>query len=170
MNQLISLGKIYIEKNVKGNLSVLDPCSSPDVTLDALAGTYFVTSAYGPIMELKGIADDKGVSSVWGNRVKYLQIVHESVAERGSLTYEPVGTVCVDSGMAGFSDTETVEIGAIEQTYDDICDTCSGKAGATFGSRSVFSSTGYGDGGYTVWASKNSDGEVVAARIEYIEE
>jgi hypothetical protein len=170
MNQFISLGKIYIEKNVKGNLSVLDPCSGPDVTLDALAGIYNVTSAYGPIMELKGLADDEGVPSIWGNRVKYLQIVHESITDPNSLRFDAVGTVCVDSGLAGFSDTETVDIGAIEQTYDDICDTCSDKAGATFGSRSVFSSTGYGDGGYTVWASKNSDGEVVAARIEYIEE
>jgi hypothetical protein len=168
MNQIISLGKIYIEKNVQGNISVLDPCSSPDVTLDALAGIYNVTSAYGPIVALN--EEDKEFASIWGNRVKYLQIVHESVVEPNSLRFDAVGTVCVDSGLAGFSDTETVDIGAIEQTYDDICDTCSGKAGATFGSRSVFSSTGYGDGGYTVWASKNDSGEVVAARIEYIEE
>jgi hypothetical protein len=168
MNQIISLGKIYIEKNVQGNISVLDPCSSPDVTLDALAGIYNVTSAYGPIVALN--EEDKQFASLWGNRVKYLQIVHESVAEPNSLRFDAVGTVCVDSGLAGFSDTETVDIGAIEQTYDDIIDKCSSKTGAIFGSRSVFSSTGYGDGGYTVWASKNDAGEVVAARIEYIEE
>jgi len=166
MNSIINLGKIYIQND----LTVLDPCTGPDVTLDALKGNYNVTSAYGPIMEIKGLADDEGVPSIWGNRVKYLQIVHESITDPNSLRFDPVGTVCVDSGMAGFADREAVELGVIEEGYDDIFDKCCTEAGATFGSRSVFSSSGYGDGGYTVWASKNSAGDVVAARIEYIEE
>lgn len=46
-------------------------------------------------------------------------------------------------------------------------DRCTGN---TIDNLGFVSSSGYGDGGYTCWTARNSNGEVIAIRIEYITE
>lgn len=149
--QVIEHGAILVQS---GKLAALDPChgigSHCGASLQVKRGSYRVIEV-------------KSTLGSWGTRTAALILVHESVREMPVLddTDQSVG---VDAGVAGFCD-----------------EVCGGDAYCaaleTMGfDRSVYeldygvmSSSGLGDGYYTVFAGKNEDGEIVAVMLDYLD-
>jgi hypothetical protein len=103
----------------------------------------------------------------WGDRIKRLCINHESFDDDENALWEPCDfTVGVDSGQAGFFDGAIVHK-THEELYHVICESSrDGMVGENY----AVSSSGFGDGGYECAVTRNKDGEVVAAMIEFIED
>lgn len=77
---------------------------------------------------------------------------------------EEIGEIGVDAGMAGFFQDKP--------DYDDdgwynICNLMGGNNDAALVDEGFFTSSGYGDGCYPVYAFKNEDGEIVALEIHF---
>lgn len=146
-----------------GKMRVTDPCYDRDtwctVLLDVLPGTYRASW-------LRQRFHD------WGNRVWELAVVHTDYAP-SDLTWEPVeGEAGVDSGQCGFYDDAKYPEDRGDYGdggfYDQVCDdTLKGEAARR--PHGVFTSSGLGDGGYTVLAGKTADGEIVGAVVVFLE-
>jgi hypothetical protein len=81
--------------------------------------------------------------------------------------------VGVDSGQAGFWDLAEFRGGQGEADekgtfYGDACAATDEYAGIMPGG--VVSSSGYGDGGYVCWFSRDQDGQICTARVTFIGE
>lgn len=115
----------------------------------------------------------------WGNRVAELRIHHED-----NVFEEPTelinGHVGVDSGQAGFFDYESYpeypgDYGD-DSWYDRACDLTFDRTERTsryagiMESMGVNSSSGFGDGVYDLYVGKTEDGQVVSAKIVFIDE
>lgn len=73
----------------------------------------------------------------------------------------------VDSGQAGFFDA-LIFNQCSKNLYDDICDITLSEKQAGVIDQGAISSSGYGDGSYSVFVHRNKDGDIDAARIEFI--
>lgn len=135
-----------------GLMGVGDPChDGSSSTFDALNGEWRVVVEYS--------------TTKWGRRVKSLLVSNTEGRPVGS--YEKIGLVHVDSGQAGFFDSEIEDL-LSEQYYDEICDiTGTTNQGGSIG-RGAFSSTGYGDGSYDVSVRRDANGKVTEAVIDYV--
>ena len=114
----------------------------------------------------------------WGERVSAIEVIH---ADCGIRIYEEADfEVGVDSGQAGVFDyeyyckyhTDDNDRNHVDDDwYDKVYDiTLSDESAGTIDECGIVSSSGYGDGCYACWVARNSDGYIVAIRIEYITE
>lgn len=75
-----------------------------------------------------------------------------------------IGDIGVDAGLAGFfNDKPDYD----DSAWADICNSISGKD-FLITDDGFFSSSGYGDGGYPVYAEKDENGEIVSLEIAFI--
>lgn len=166
--KVLNLGTI----NLNGKVYAIDPCYSIDTWCMALIknikkGKYhcFATQS------------DEGD---WGKRISELTIVHDEHKESiDSLMWEMTDfSIGVDSGQAGFFDEKYYEKyhkGADvddnaedSQWYNRVCNiTLNGDWCGTIDDKGVVSESGYGDGGYDVFAVYDDD-SIVALKIVFI--
>lgn len=110
------------------------------------------------------------------NLIASLNIIHsdyKNIAQNFSL----YGEIFVDSGQAGFFD-KNYFVENQGGTFSDITSfyglacaiTMSPKHAGTMKRKGVVSSSGFGDGFYSVFVSVNSNGKIIAALIEFISE
>lgn len=151
-----------------GKLKVTDPCYSPDTwctaTLDHVKnGTWHASVT----------RENQGV---WGNRISMIEVYHDSQKNRRHrLKYQwRDSNIGVDSGQAGFFDYQTFVNIKINESldnsfYNEVCELTLGAD--QFGIKDFYavSSSGYGDGVYSLYVAEQN-GEVVAARIVFIDE
>jgi len=119
----------------------------------------------------------------WNGRVSFLHIRHESVVEEAinpsTFVKNEEIHVGVDSGQAGFFDLEAFEKVATHKDHKNssqheaFYEACGDKTlgsemwGAV-NSMGCVSSSGYGDGGYSLYERRNEAGELIEARIVYM--
>jgi len=152
-------------------LVVSDPC----YTRDTWCAIYNITCAPGTWVG-KTL---EGEASGWGHRVWELLAFHENASEQGPWEkYE--GEVGVDSGQAGiFNDDlhprgEIGEYGDLDSFYGRACAATmdqkdpSRRAGVI--TEGIVSSSGYGDGGYTLFVKRDDEGRVNACRVVFIDD
>lgn len=77
---------------------------------------------------------------------------------------EEIGTIGVDAGLAGFFMDKP---DYTDEQWNEICTKC-GKGDAWIRKEGFFSSSGYGDGGYPVYACKNKNNEITALEIRFL--
>ena len=157
LNELLDLSN--------GKVDITDPCYDKDVWckmsgVDVKPGKYacFYTTA------------DAGE---WGKRIATITIVHEDFADaftEDELGYNEIGDIGVDAGLAGFfpdkPDFSDDEWSKLCDWMDEVSDypSCCFKEGLGF-----WTSSGYGDGGYPVYAAKTTDtDETYALQIDFL--
>jgi len=157
-------------ENTSGTLVVSDPCYTlSDWCLIQLQnvkkGTWNAYVKYS----------DEGR---WGTRCAEIMALHKL---KRNPTWESIGVIGVDSGQAGIFDILVFQNDATveprektflpeEPWYSSCCDItlAENKAGVIPGG--AVASSGYGDGVYEVFVSKNNDGEIAGVLIVFIEE
>ena len=106
-------------------------------------------------------------------RIVHCIIVHKDHADNFDYSecMKDIGEIGVDAGCAGFFFNKP---DYDDNGWDEFCDymfdteQTNGYPCAYFRNDIGFWTTsGYGDGGYTVWAAKNADGEVYALDIDF---
>jgi hypothetical protein len=161
---------------VSSRMAVSDPCYDADVWCrgeleNVLPGTW---QAYA-------IKRDKGE---WGPRVVRLVAVHREYADTCEFAAELAPfEVGVDSGQAGLfdclhyrDDTVAVEHPNVSRKdagmlwYMQCCCRTLTREAAGVMPYGVVASSGYGDGSYDCFVSRNSDGKIVCVEIEFIPE
>ena len=159
MTKLLKLGSF----TVTDKIIVADPCYDygklGTLALDnVLSGKYIATA------------------EVVNNRIASLSISHSNF-KNDILESENVGYIAVDSGQAGFFDLDFFrnnhggELGDLNSFYGLACAiTLSPKQAGVIKKRGVVSSSGFGDGCYDVFVSRDECGKIVAASIFFIEE
>jgi hypothetical protein len=149
-------------------MRVSDPCYDKDVWCAGI-----LENCVPGFWSAYLVLSDEGA---WGVRVKELRVsnLNESHVEPTELVDIDAG---VDSGQCGFWDEMLYPEG--EREYDDmngfyrtVCNLThdetdhSVRGGVVpFG---AVSSSGYGDGGYSVYVGRNAAGQIVSAKIDYI--
>ena len=157
------------------NVRVSDPCYSPDTWCsNVVCG--FKPGTYHAYVQKE---DEE-------NRVAELIVYHEDydTDEKKSNMFwrDYCIDVAVDSGQAGFFDEtyyvtakaqeEKVSAGMPETGfYRDCCNItlADDPYGILNNQKGVVSESGYGDGCYTMYAAKDSDGYIIAAKISFID-
>ena len=159
MTKLLKLGSF----TVADEIIVADPCYDYDkfdtVTLhNVLSGKYIATA------------------EVEKNLIAALHISHSDF-KNDILESESVGYIAVDSGQAGFFDLDFFrknhggEVGDLNTFYGLACAiTLSPKQAGVIKKRGVVSSSGFGDGCYDVFVSRDEVGKIVAASLFFVEE
>jgi hypothetical protein len=112
------------------------------------------------------VSDEKD----WGKRIANIEICHEHPGVVAKMEAQNCG---VDSGQYGFYDDAIYNGGddGSEGFYEKNCEaTLSEKGYGVINARGVVSSSGYGDGGYTVLAYFNKNGECVKLRVDFIDD
>ena len=148
---------------VTDKIIVTDPCyhynDRGTLVLDnVLAGKYIVSA------------------EVVNNYITSLAIAHSNF-KNDILESENAGYILVDSGQAGFFDfdffrkNEGGEFGDLDSFYGLACAiTLSPKQAGVIKKRGVVSSSGFGDGCYDVYVSRDEAGKIVAASVFFVEE
>ena len=115
------------------------------------------------------------------SRITELIVRHEDYPECEISEFES-GHIAVDSGQCGFFDTDYYKEHQPDDDYNNpaswyrrICDITLDSKGwyngwGTIDDKGVVSESGYGDGLYDLYISKNTDGEIVGMRVVFIEE
>ena len=159
MTKLLKLGSF----KVTDKIIVADPCYDYDnlgtLILDnVLSGKYIATA------------------EVEKNLVVALHISHSDF-KNDILENESVGYIAVDSGQAGFFDlnfyrkNQGGEVGDLNSFYGLACAiTLSPKQAGVIKKRGVVSSSGFGDGCYDVFVSRDECDKIVAASLFFFEE
>ena len=166
--------KYYGSFEVTGNdLRVTDPCYE----LESTGGITLVNVKPGKWYTHAVIIDKQ---DGWGERVASLTVVHESypVHHRPGIDVDCKPIIAVDSGQAGFFDIDKypkADDDIKEKFYDENCRlTLSKEKGGIVFNSGVVTSSGYGDGCYRLYydmdSDINSNGEIIAAEIVFIED
>jgi hypothetical protein len=163
----MSMGKITVkalgEVTFSDRVVVSDPCYSLSVSciktdIPVEPGIYVATI----------VLSDEG--RPWGVRVASLSVVHQSYLEISS-PWEIISTeIGVDSGQCGiFDDSIFARLEGGEDNavlYDECCDLTWGDAGILSSGLGIVSTSGFGDGTYTLLGKKEND-NYVALLINY---
>lgn len=115
----------------------------------------------------------------WGNRVAEFIAIHETVKNKNfsAKKWKLIkGEVGVDSGQAGVFDLDVYNTGITSgDDYDKICNmtlNTDDNFNVPFGTPVIdygwATSSGFGDGGYPCYVTKNSDKKVVGVKIVFI--
>ena len=111
------------------------------------------------------------------NLVTSLNICHSDYKKIFEKNFAPYGEIAVDSGQAGFFDKNYFEknsdgnFGDINSFYGLACAiTMSPKQAGIIKKFGVVSSSGFGDGFYKVFVSRNDDRKIISAKILFISE
>ena len=101
------------------------------------------------------------------NRIAEISIIKKGYGGTNDMIWNEVGTIGVDSGLAGFFNHK---IEYTDEEWDDFCDRLGEEAKWWLNfDNGFFSRSGWGDGGYYVYESRNNDNEVIALKIVFIE-
>jgi hypothetical protein len=158
---------------INGKVTISDPCYAPGTwcmaeNIDVVPGIYI------PLVTVDRVS----------RRVTALEIVHYLEYEDDNHTTdysEPLSAdIGVDSGQAGFYDSDYfvehsihVGKGTHDDWYGDICQlTTMAMADELYGAGTldascVVSQSGWGDGGYTCWVSRNEENKIYALKLVY---
>lgn len=109
-----------------------------------------------------------------GQIVTSLKVYHSDY-KNFDLKFERCGVIAVDSGQAGFFDktyfikNQGGEVGELNSLYGLSCAvTSSPKQAGIIHKKGVVSSSGFGDGCYNVFITRNSANKIISAYIEFI--
>ena len=141
--------------SVKDCLYVTDPCySDPECVIKNVQPGIWNAKTY---MQKEG---------VWGTRVAKLTLhyISPETLDLSQFKKHKVGKTCVDSGQAGFF---TSLEGFDEGRYDKICEMTLSDDQAGILEDSCISSTGFGDGMYSIYCCYHQE-KVIYAEIVYI--
>ncbi len=159
------MNKVLIGKKEFGStMDVTDPCYNRDVwcrinELPFKEGTYRCSVYVASNEETDG----------WGERVASIWIEPDMPVELKKSAYKQIGSIGVDSGMAGFfTNKPDFNDQQWQELVDLICQNESKGERAFVTEDGFFSSSGYGDGSYPVYAVKNKDGVIVAMYIKFL--
>lgn len=164
-------------KNNSGKMILTDPCNN-----------YSISSSLHNVPVLKGVWEGRIITQdykMWGNRVKDLIVCHESAITSGKcaeltlklsnpLWKELPGAVGVDSGQAGIFDTQKYpkdfecDCDDEKSFYGKACNITMNKDAGIIDTKGIVSSSGYGDGCYSVFASYNDKKKIDMLRISFI--
>ena len=158
---------------VSGKVFITDPCYAVDTWCQAL------------IPNVKNGVWDAFIEYGAEDRVAILRVNHSSVSNTNFKWLPVEGEIGVDSGQAGVFDAKYYKIDdsvkGVERIHDEIlcedepfysmcCDrSLSAIQGGTIPYGAI-SSSGYGDGGYEAFISKDKNGKIIAICIEFISE
>ena len=121
-----------------------------------------------------GFMYKKDTGKDWGTRVTDLWIAHEDYQDEFPTLLVKDVEIGVDSAKAGFFDSDYYlkhHKGELDRDWADRLyeATKTGEGdGAMIDGKCVVSTSGLGDGGYNLYASQNSEGEIIALRIKFI--
>lgn len=111
------------------------------------------------------------------NLVTSLNICHSDYKKNFEKNFSSYGEIAVDSGQAGFFDKKYFvenqggNFGDINSFYGLACAiTMSPKQAGVMKKFGVVSSSGFGDGFYKVFVSRNDDRKIISAKILFISE
>ena len=146
---------LYGTINLPNIIDITDPCYNKDVwcrinNFPIPAGEYECYTLIANNEETGG----------WGERVARI-----GIRKGKAMRYEQKGTIGVDAGLAGFFNNKP---DYNDEEWQEFCETIrTGNAWLT--PNGFFSSSGYGDGSYKVYAGYNNR-ELVEVYIEFITE
>jgi len=152
------IGKINF---TKGHVTVTDPCYEKGTWCSAEVNDVF-KGEWEASVNIMNCGD-------WGNRVASLTVkaVGQEVVKQERLEAE----IGVDAGVCGvFEDKPDYP----DEAWSDVCDELGYKNYGLASTSNAFhcvgawSSSGYGDGGYTAIVGYNENAEVVKITIEYL--
>lgn len=149
-------------KITSGKVLVGDPC---------YLGRYEYRSVEIPNGEYKVEAAMLKLDALGGGEyVRELVLLAKGVKANSVKWVEEFG-VSVDSGLAGFFDSQTEKLGDmyLDKWYDNYIFDMEDYASETLNNRAVVSSAGIGDGSYSVLVAKQN-GKVVGIKIVYLTE
>lgn len=155
-----------VEREIVGSkvfgpkIEITDPCYDHSVWC-RMNDVEIVPGTYDCVVD---IADE----GVWGHRVAHIMIFHESIGDaiwdEVISEMSPIGDIGVDAGLAGFFENKP---DYTDEEWHDFCNAIE-KGQCWIFDEGFFSSSGYGDGGYTVWAAYDRNGTINALEIEFI--
>jgi len=157
----IELGTFNVDS---GKLVVSDPCYSPGTWCAGALGN--VKNGIWKGFVQKGKTD-------WGNRCWSVQAVHlDHYSQNMGFSEKTDITVGVDSGQAGIYDVAKFGGGQDEYGdggwYDNACETTLSALGAGVLDGGVVSSSGFGDGAYDCYVSRDNSGQIVGVKVVFI--
>lgn len=150
-----------------GKIQVTDPCYNIEIwcahTLENVKdGIYHATTVKNNVGQ-------------WGDRIFELNIKHESVLNKKRLRYRRLDVVIgVDSGQAGFFDYNYLRDQKLSEEldmsfYHQVCEFTNTADQFSGNEHYVVSSSGYGDGSYSLQVAEDN-GKIVAAKLVFIDE
>ena len=150
------------QKDFQGVVDVTDPCYDKDVWC-RINGVQIKPGIYNCVA-WTGKDDD------WGRRCWIAGIYHADETrpfnqffKKNNESVEEIGEIGVDAGLAGFfHDKPDYNDEEWSRFCDDIFN-----GDAWIKDEGFFTSSGCGDGGYSVLAEKNNDGEIIAMEIHF---
>lgn len=150
--------KVIGVKKFNGKVDITDPGYDHE-TWCRINDVEILPGAYECFIKVLNDQQTRG----WGERVATIGIRHLG-SKAGKL--KPLGSIGVDAGLAGFFENKK------DFTFDEWMEFCE-KLGnheqmAWMMYDGFFSSSGYGDGMYTVFAAKNDVGQIVSLEIRFI--
>lgn len=139
-------------------VDITDPCYDKDVWC-RMNGVEILPGEYECFVDVW----DNEQTGGWGERVARLGIRRLRSEET---VFHQIGEIGVDAGLAGiFEDKKDFT----DDEWSELCNSIDRPGEkAWLRDDGFFSSSGYGDGGYPVFAAKNSRGQVVALEIQFI--
>lgn len=152
---------------VSNKLRVTDPCYDMEIwcahTLENVRNGKYTAIA------------TRGNQGSWGDRISELTIKHESVLNKKRLRFRRLDVnIGVDSGQAGFFDYDYYNNVKLNEQldasfYNEMCEFTLSADQVGSNQNGVVSSSGFGDGVYSLQVAEEN-GEVVAARLIFIDE
>lgn len=141
-----------------GNVDITDPCYDRS-TWCRMNDVRIAEGKYGCFIHKNENSKDP-----WdANRIRTIGIyLNGNFSTR--MVFEQIGNIGVDAGLAGFFHHKP---DYSDEEWSRLCEKIEG-ADTFLEDGSFFSSSGYGDGEYPVYASKNTDGEIVALEIRFL--
>lgn len=141
--------------NLPDKIDITDPCYNKDVW--CRINNFPITPG---VYECYVVEADNEETGGWGTRIARIGIRKDKANH-----YERKGNIGVDAGLAGFFINKP---NYTDDEWHKICDEISGKD-VSLAADHFFSSSGYGDGAYDVYAGYR-DGILVEVYIDFIEE
>ena len=137
--------KVIGRKDFGSKIDVTDPCYDRDVWC-RMNDVQIEPGEYECYIDLLSDEETGG----WGERVAAIGIRKDE-----SDSYRPIGSIGVDAGLAGFFNHKP---DFTDDEWVSFCDALGGfKKQAWFYADGFFSNSGYGDGGYNVYATGPDD-------------
>lgn len=152
------IGKINF---TKGHVTVTDPCYEKGIWCSAEVDNVF-KGEWEASVDIINCGD-------WGNRVASLTV--KAVGQTAVKTEKRPEDIGVDAGVCGVFEDKP-DYG--DDAWGDVCDEMDmlnygiAKPDNAFKCVGAWSSSGYGDGGYTAVVGYNENAEVVQITIEYL--
>ena len=155
--------KLIGRKEFHGILDVTDPCYNKDVWCRIKTPAPVKTGEYTCRTWTRSSKEEYDGKTWTDTRVGVIGIyLNDCIPLQDAM--EEIGEIGVDAGMAGFfMDKPDYD----DQQWECLCNSTR-KGDAWIRDEGFFSSSGYGDGCYPVYATKTPEGEIVALEIRFL--